>query len=711
MGVNATRRQFVQGAALGTIGAAAYGAIGADKAWAAEEQWDFEADVLVVGSGGSGLPAAVKAMRDGASVIVVETNWDCGGHAAVSGGNFHSGAGIRLQTDYDIEDSADTYYLDHTKGELTVSRLNDRTYIRSVADAMVEAYDFIIDNGVLVLEQAAEDKFSYLNGYSECDSVPRWTYADAATEGWEGYFGKSEGGVGLTRPLERTARENGVGFLMNFHMDSLLREDAGRVYGLKAHRTMHVLPGQTEPLTNLMPDGNLSTDKDEVLIKANKGIVLATGGSTGNLVFRTAYDPRLGPEFDGLAGMPFSDQDASGEIAAMKVGAALGDMANYMQRGGHTISMARRVGARYGYGVAGYSKESVLWPLFVALGVTVDKESMILVNMLGARPGNEDLGWHGKYYDDTYDYYNAMLSSVVIDDLNTDGDAVRLGGPLWAIFDQATCDRNDWDMEQGTVDYENGYCFKADTLEELAEKVVNKYYEYVKMDPTTLTATVEAYNKACETGVDEQWGRTGMVNKVDTPPYYCAWAMPEIHDCYGGVRVNGDMQCIDLEGNLIEGLFACGETSAGQRAHGLGRVITSGYIAGRSAAAGGTSGTAVSVPQGWAEMAYYAPVETAEVEQATASVTSAKDGTYEGISNSGMGGQVVLSVTFAGGAITAIEITESNETESIGEAALPTLVKEALAAQSSQIDAVSGATVTSKAFCEALDKATQKASA
>lgn len=172
MGVNATRRQFVQGAALGTIGAAAYGAIGADKAWAAEEQWDFEADVLVVGSGGSGLPAAVKAMRDGASVIVVETNWDCGGHAAVSGGNFHSGAGIRLQTDYDIEDSADTYYLDHTKGELTVSRLNDRTYIRSVADAMVEAYDFILDNGVLVLEQAAEDKFSYLNGYSECDSVP-----------------------------------------------------------------------------------------------------------------------------------------------------------------------------------------------------------------------------------------------------------------------------------------------------------------------------------------------------------------------------------------------------------------------------------------------------------------------------------------------------------------------------------------------------------
>ena len=62
-------------------------------------------------------------------------------------------------------------------------------------------------------------------------------------------------------------------------------------------------------------------------MRAKKGVIVCTGGSIGNLNFRTMFDPRLGPEFDGLAGMPFSDQDASGELAAMKIGAAMGSLA------------------------------------------------------------------------------------------------------------------------------------------------------------------------------------------------------------------------------------------------------------------------------------------------------------------------------------------------------------------------------------------------
>jgi succinate dehydrogenase/fumarate reductase flavoprotein subunit len=37
--------------------------------------WDFEADVVVIGTGAAGLPAAIDA---GASVIVVEANYDIG---------------------------------------------------------------------------------------------------------------------------------------------------------------------------------------------------------------------------------------------------------------------------------------------------------------------------------------------------------------------------------------------------------------------------------------------------------------------------------------------------------------------------------------------------------------------------------------------------------------------------------------------------------
>lgn len=706
---NVSRRQFVQGSALGLAGVTAAGSM-ATAARADEPTWDYEADVVVVGAGGGGLPAALKALADGASVIVVEANWDCGGHAAVSGGNLHSGCGIRYQTDYGIEDSKDQYYIDHTMGTLTVSRMNDRAYIHAIADAMVEAYDFILDNGVLVQEKAAEDKNSYLKGYTECDSVPRWTYTDAATEGWASYFGKGEGGIGITRPLEQSAREQGAQFLMNYHMDEIFRENGGRVQGIRASYTPTILPGQTEPLTNLMTNGNIDTTAQTVTVKATKGIVLATGGSTGNLVLRTAYDPRLGPEFDGLAGMPFSDQDGSGEIAAMKIGAALGGMANYMQKGGHQISMASRAGCRYGYG-SGYTKDSVLWPLLVATGVPMDYESMIVVNMLGARCGNEDTAHAGKYKDETYDFFDTALSSVLITDPANDGQARRLGGPLWAIFDQATADRNDWSMEQGTVDYDNGYCFKADTLEDLATQVVNKYYEDIAMDPAVLSATVAAYNNAVDTGVDDEWGRTTLVNRIETGPFYAAWCTPELHDCYSGLRVNPDMQVIDIEGNLIEGLFACGEVSAGQRAHGLGRVITSGFISGRSAAAGGASGVAMAAPEGWDTMAVYATAAPEGEKASTPSDAPLGDGVFEASSSNGIGGLLSIEIAVTDGRIARIDVLKHNETEGIGSTALPMLIDEALAAQNSAIDAVSGATITSTAFCEALDKAMEKARA
>ncbi len=51
-------------------------------------------------------------------------------------------------------------------------------------------------------------------------------------------------------------------------------------------------------------------------IRARKAVIIGTGGSTGNVNFRRMFDPRLTEEYCGLAGMPWSDQDASGELAA-----------------------------------------------------------------------------------------------------------------------------------------------------------------------------------------------------------------------------------------------------------------------------------------------------------------------------------------------------------------------------------------------------------
>ena len=43
-------------------------------------------------------------------------------------------------------------------------------------------------------------------------------------------------------------------------------------------------------------------------------------------------------------------------------------------------------------------------------------------------------------------------------------------GPLWAIFDRGTVERDKWDINPPfTAD--NGYFFSADTIEELARKI------------------------------------------------------------------------------------------------------------------------------------------------------------------------------------------------------------------------------------------------
>ena len=88
---------------------------------------------------------------------------------------------------------------------------------------------------------------------------------------------------------------------------------------------------------------------ESVNIRANKAVIIATGGSTGNVNFRRMFDPRLTEEYCGLAGMPWSDQDASGEIAAMAVGAALWGAANYTGEFGSGITKPGAIGCQYGY--------------------------------------------------------------------------------------------------------------------------------------------------------------------------------------------------------------------------------------------------------------------------------------------------------------------------------------------------------------------------
>src|SRR5438093_1030055 len=76
--------------------------------------------------------------------------------------------------------------------------------------------------------------------------------------------------------------------------------------------------------------------------------IIATGGNTSNVHFRRMFDPRLTDVYQ-TAGEPYTFQDASGELAAMAIGASLWGLGNQMLENGATIRTQRPIGTRYNY--------------------------------------------------------------------------------------------------------------------------------------------------------------------------------------------------------------------------------------------------------------------------------------------------------------------------------------------------------------------------
>jgi succinate dehydrogenase/fumarate reductase flavoprotein subunit len=111
--------------------------------------WDLTADVVVIGSGGAGLPAALAAQSKGASVIVVEMNYDVGGHAIVSGGTTDLGGGTPAQDKWGVKDTPDLVFKDLTLNVASQSGLfQDRAMTRVYADNNVAAFNFLVANGM-----------------------------------------------------------------------------------------------------------------------------------------------------------------------------------------------------------------------------------------------------------------------------------------------------------------------------------------------------------------------------------------------------------------------------------------------------------------------------------------------------------------------------------------------------------------------------------
>jgi hypothetical protein len=573
---NLGRRAFLKCTALAALAPAAL-------AEPSARRWDKEADVVVIGSGASGLPASIIAKENGASVILVEANRDIGGHAAVSTGNIPLGGGTRAQKEAGIVDSPDILFKDLTDWSVVEPngaapyRYNDRDIVRAFADNNVFAYDFLVSHGLTFTNPVPN-----FSGMNDAGSTPRamhaavmaWPLIQTGRPVTPDVQRTTSGGIGIVRPLELAARKAGVQILLQHKMTSVIRENnnMGGVVGI-----------------------TVETTGAKLNIRARKGVIICTGGHSSNVNFRRIFDPRLTEEYCGVAGEPYTPQDASGEIAGISVGASLWGTVNQTGQFGIAITSAGYIGCQYGYPsmFPSWQPTSEYFHLVRATGLRVeDHQNVIEVNQVGVRFYNEMMtrvprvrpnyvpnSWRNAA-DMKWNPNNYLPAA-----LGLNGGTSNGGGPIWAIFDAEAVKREKWTVQAPYVDREAGFFFSGNTVAELAANVSRNKYQKNPMPAQALEDTVARYNSFVDAGKDADFDKPAPQYKIQIPPFYAAWATPVLHDCRAGLRINERNQVLDLNGKVIPGLYCAGESAGGFSEHGLARCIVGGLIAGRNAAA------------------------------------------------------------------------------------------------------------------------------
>ena len=147
-----SRRDFLKRGAAAGLGAAALMAPGqalAQKSAGTDDiVWDYEVDVVVLGAGCMGLPSAIRARDLGATVMVVEQNFDCGGRMLHSAGQISMGGGDPLL-------SSDWY----PESNLERFPVTSPTSLDTLADRVVAAGVTTITGGVVGDGSRYDDEF------------------------------------------------------------------------------------------------------------------------------------------------------------------------------------------------------------------------------------------------------------------------------------------------------------------------------------------------------------------------------------------------------------------------------------------------------------------------------------------------------------------------------------------------------------------------
>ncbi len=544
-------------------------------------KWDKEYDVLVVGSGASGFSAALTAKLEGLHTLLIEKEKVFGGASALSGG------GVWIPNNrYLVEAGVgDTYeeakqYLDATIGEAT-------------SDSMKETY---LNRGIEMLDyfhkKTKHMRYSYATNYSDY-------YAHLP--GGKAHGRSIEPLLFDTRKLKEWEKDllaptiSTKGFVMNgqdFHkVNMITRTTKGKMRSLRLGMRMirSKLTGArlsalgqslmarfalsykeaggelwlNTRFEDFLYEGNrvvgikVKKDGKEMFLKANKGVILGSGGFSRDQSKREKYLPQ--PTNEAWTSSP---QGQTGDI----------------------LTPAEKLGAKFGLMDSVWGAPSIIdhngSPFFLVADRGIP--SMIVVDQNGDRYLNEAIPYH-EFIDLMYEHNE-----------KTGGKAIH----SWFIIDKRTKKRyifagqfpgQDFPKEY----YEHGIVQAGDSVEELANKI--------SIEPAKLKATIERFNGFARKAKDEDFGRgdnpydryygdptlpNPNLDTLEHGPYYALKVFPGDIGTKGGVEIDEKARILRSDGSPIQGVYAAGNCSAsvmGRTYPGpgatLGPGITFGYIA------------------------------------------------------------------------------------------------------------------------------------
>ncbi|WP_257557905.1 FAD-dependent oxidoreductase [Sphingobium sp. CFD-2] len=566
-----SRRQFFSTAAGAAAGGALGLAVGSTLSWPSRAaiDWAHETDILIVGSGAAALSAAVAAVNEGASVIIVEKGPSFGGTSTKSEGGMWvpNNRFLRARGKVDDRDDALRYMARCACPNLYRSgtpffgmpepeyRLMEAFY-----DNAAKAFEFLEGIGALKTTQILQLP-DYYEGPENKVPVGR----QIMTQKPDGTYGL---GVELIRQLKAWLDERKVTFFLKHRAKTILRNEAGEVVGLDV----------TAP------------EEKSLRIRARKAVIFATGGFAHNKDMMRNFQPA--PIY-GTCSVPTSEGDF--------------------------VKMAQEVDAKLG-------NLNNAWRMQVVMEHTLDLpsvprgiwqppgDSMVIVNKYGERVVNEKHNYHDRAkvhfsWDANREEYSNQF--------------------LFMIYDRRVAELFADNFPLPASGAKAAYVIEGDSLAALSAAIQARLKQHADrwgefcLDsrfPTTIAETVATFNGFAEAGTDAQfqrgafqWDRDWLSytsipregtswKTGETPsatmhpfqsqgPYYAIILGSGVLDTNGGPVINPRAQILDTSDHPIPGLYGAGNcisSPAGQSYWGggctLGLAMTYGHLAGMNAA-------------------------------------------------------------------------------------------------------------------------------